>query len=141
MIAAIVPPQAPLQELIHGPLSHPVAARSASDEVVYGIATVGAAGRILDRQLLARLGWTPGTRLGIRCDEHGILVFSPAADGVSVVTADEFFRIPFRFRRRVNVFVGDRVPLIGRRSKNRLAVHPPAAMDELFDASIRLLER
>ncbi|MFI9504762.1 hypothetical protein [Nocardia sp. NPDC052566] len=83
----------------------------------------------------------PETRLDMRCDKHGILVLGPAPDGVAVVTRDEFFRIPYRVRRRVGLFIGDRVLLIGRRSRNRLAIHPPAAMDELFDVTLRLLER
>ncbi|QIS09735.1 AbrB/MazE/SpoVT family DNA-binding domain-containing protein [Nocardia arthritidis] len=105
------------------------------------MSTVGEAGRILDRHLLARLGWVPGTHLDIGCEKHGLLVASPAVDGVAVVTGDEFFRIPFRLRRRVSLFIGDRVLLIGRRSRNRLAIHPPAAMDELLGTSLRLLER
>lgn len=141
MIAPIVPPQAPLQELLHGSLTPPVPVRTADGDIVYGMSTVGDGGRVLDRQLIARLGWLPGTRLDIRCDQHGVLVVAPNNDGAAVVTVQEFFRVPYRLRRRVSLFIGDRVLLIGRRSRNLLAVHPPAAMDELFAASMRLLER
>ncbi|WP_225732445.1 MULTISPECIES: hypothetical protein [unclassified Nocardia] len=141
MITPIVPPQAPLQELIHGPIAYPVPVRGSSDDLVYGMSTVGEAGRILDRQLFRKLGWRPGKRLNIRCSEHGVLLVAPARDGAAAVTHDEFFRVHYRLRRRVNLFIGDRVLLIGRVSRSRLVVHPPAAMDELFAESVRLLDR
>lgn len=122
-------------------MTPPAPVRTASDDVVYGMSTVGEAGRILDRQLLGQLGWVPGTRLEIRCAEHGVLVVAPSPDGTTVVTRQEFFRVPYRLRRRVCLFPGDRVLLVGRHSRNKLAVHPPAAMDGLFATSLRLLER
>lgn len=141
MIAPIVPPQAPLQELLHGQLTPPVAVRIRSEDVVYGMSTVGDGGRLLDRRLFGLLGWVPGTRLDIRCDRRGVLLVGPTDDGDAIVTRQDFFRVPYRLRRRVNLFIGDRVLLIGRRSRGRLAVHPPVAMDEMFTASLLLLER
>lgn len=122
-------------------MTPPSPVQTASDDVVYGMSTVGDAGRILDRQVIGQLGWVPGTRLEIRCAEHGVLVVLPSPDGVATITRQEFFRVPYRLRRRVTLFPGDRVLLIGRRSRNRLAIHPPAAMDGLFATTLRLLER
>lgn len=141
MITPIVPPQAPLQELINGPIAYPVPVRGAKDDLVYGMSTVGEAGRILDRQIFRKLTWNPGTHLNIRCSDHGVLLVAPSKQGAAVVTPDEFFRVHYKLRRRVNLFIGDRVLLIGRISQRRLVVHPPAAMDDLFAESVRLLDR
>ncbi|MEU7768214.1 hypothetical protein AB0B25_24285 [Nocardia sp. NPDC049190] len=36
------------------------------------------------------------------------------------------------------LLVGDRTLLIGHRTRNQLLIHPPAALDELRAASLRL---
>ncbi|WP_153414838.1 AbrB/MazE/SpoVT family DNA-binding domain-containing protein [Nocardia macrotermitis] len=141
MITPIVPPQAPLQELLHGPIAYPVPVRRAQDDLVYGMSTVGEGGRILDRQVFRKLTWKPGTRLNIRCSDHGVLLVAPSKEGAATVTSDELFRVHYKLRRCVNLFIGDRVLLIGRISQRRLVVHPPAAMDELFAESVHLLDR
>ncbi|WP_280457972.1 hypothetical protein [Nocardia carnea] len=140
MIPALIPPQAPLDQLVHG--SAPVAPvhRVADGDVVYGVCTVGEAGRILDRHLFAALGWAPATRLHIDVTDDALLV-GQLPDGPVHVTPGGFFRVPFRQRRRVHLFVGDRVLLIGRCSSGRLLVHPPATLDNLLGARIELLGR
>lgn len=49
MIPALIPPQAPLDQLVHGSAPAAPAHRVADGDVVYGVCTVGEAGRILDR--------------------------------------------------------------------------------------------
>ncbi|MEV2221759.1 hypothetical protein AB0E01_18020 [Nocardia vinacea] len=56
MIAPVIPPQSPLQELIHGALPTTPTVRPADGDVVYGICTVGDGGRILDKLGFAALG-------------------------------------------------------------------------------------
>ncbi|MCC3311447.1 MULTISPECIES: hypothetical protein [Nocardia] len=141
VIAPVIPPQTPLQQLIEGArFPHPSPVRVPSADVMYGMSTVGEAGRVLDRKVFAGLGWAPGTRLTVRCDDHGVLVASADPEG-SVLVREGFVRIPYRQRRRVNLFVGDRVLLLGRQTRQRLAIAPPAAMEELFAAGLALLER
>ncbi|MCX4095769.1 hypothetical protein [Nocardia sp. alder85J] len=60
-------------------------------------------------------------------------------DGPVTVRASGCFAVPYRIRRRVNLFAGDRVLLLGRVTRDRLAVHPPAAIDTLFTTSFDLL--
>lgn len=50
MIVPVIPPQSPLQELIHGPAAPPLV-RTANPEIVYGICTLGGSGRVLDRHI------------------------------------------------------------------------------------------
>ncbi|MFR9774018.1 hypothetical protein [Nocardia sp. SC052] len=141
MIAPVVPPQSPLQELIHGPLSATPVVRTADRNIVYGMCTVGEAGRVLDKHVFTELGWRPGMRLELTCLDSGVLSARPVVDGPVAMTTGGFFRIPYRLRRRVSLFIGDRALLIGRRTRNHLLIHPPAALDELCAASLRALER
>ncbi|WP_194819781.1 hypothetical protein [Nocardia sp. XZ_19_385] len=140
MIPALIPPQAPLQELIHGPLPTPPppAILAADRDVAYGMSTVGDGGRVNDRHVLKQLDWAPHTRLEIRL-ANGLLLVRPYPQGSARVNADGYFRIPFRLRRRVGLLIGDRVLIVGRRSVQQLAVHPPGALDELFHSTFALL--
>ncbi|WP_114699762.1 AbrB/MazE/SpoVT family DNA-binding domain-containing protein [Nocardia mexicana] len=121
-------------------MTPPSPVRAPSADVVCGLCTVGEAGRVVDRLVFANLGWAPGARLEIRAEEHAVLVVSRRDDG-PIAMRDGFFRIPYRMRRRVSLFVGDRVLLAGRLSRDRLAILPPAAMQELLADALRLLER
>ncbi|MEV4233574.1 hypothetical protein AB0J47_00140 [Nocardia sp. NPDC049737] len=140
MIAPVIPPQSPLQELIHGPLPTTPTVRPADGDVVYGICTVGDGGRVLDKLGFAALGWRPGTRLELTRLDAGVLLARPALDGQTTIAAGGYFRIPYRLRRQMSLFVGDRTLLIGHRTRNQLLIHPPAALDQLCAASLRLLE-
>ncbi|MEV6336573.1 hypothetical protein AB0M12_17860 [Nocardia vinacea] len=140
MIAPVIPPQAPLQELIHGPLPESRTVRPADGDVVYGICTLGDGGRVLDKLGFAALDWRPGTRLELTCLDAGVLLARPSRDGHTVIATGGYFRIPYRLRRQVSLFVGDRALLIGHRARKQLLIHPPAALDELCAASLRLLE-
>jgi hypothetical protein len=141
MIPPLIPPQAPLDELIHGPLPGPPQPHLIADgDILYGVSTLGEAGRVLDRYVLKALDWLPGTRLQIQPMDDVLLV-GPVPDGPVRVTTDGYFRIPFRQRRRVGLFIGDRVLLTGRRSRGRLLVHPPSTLGELLAARLILLDR
>ncbi|MBF6547019.1 hypothetical protein [Nocardia brasiliensis] len=56
-----------------------------------------------------------------------------------IVTSNGHIRLPYRQRRRVCLFVGDRVLLLGRRSTARLLIYPPAAIGELLAAGLPML--
>lgn len=140
MIAPVIPPQAPLQELIHGPLPESRTVRPADGDAVYGICTVGDGGRVLDKLGFAVLDWRAGTRLELACLDAGILLARPGVDGHTVIAAGGYFRIPYRLRRRASLFVGDRTLPIGHRARKQLLIHPPATLDGLCAASLRLLE-
>ncbi|UGT69594.1 hypothetical protein LTT66_05215 [Nocardia gipuzkoensis] len=99
-------------------------------------APFGEAGRVLDKHAFTALGWRPDTRLELACLDSGVLSARPTVDGPVAMTAGGFFRIPYRLRRRVSLFIGDRALLIGHRVSQRLLIHPPAALDELCAPSL-----
>lgn len=137
----LVPPTGSLEELIHGlgPTASPAPERVADDELVYGVCTVGQAGRVLDRHLFTALGWAPGTHLHIEPVDD-ILLIRPHPHGPVRLTPDRFFRVPYRQRRRVHLYIGDRVLLTGHRSHGHLLLHPPTAVEALFSARLSLLD-
>lgn len=108
MIPPLIPPQAPLEQLIRGPLPKSAEPEPAPiDDILCGAWALGEAGRVLDRYVMTALNWTPGTHLQIQ-PLDGILFVGPADDGPVQVTADGYFRIPFRQRRRVGLLIGER---------------------------------
>ncbi|MEV2226860.1 hypothetical protein AB0E01_44560 [Nocardia vinacea] len=50
---------------------------SPTGDVVYGMCTVGEAGRVLDKHAFATLGWRPGARLELTCLESCVLLARP----------------------------------------------------------------
>jgi hypothetical protein len=140
VIAPVIPPQSPLQELIYGPHVTNRMVRTADGDLVYGLCTVGDGGRVLDKHTVAALDWRPGTRLELTRLDAGVLLARKSPDGHTVIAAGGYFRVPYRLRRQVGLLVGDRTLLIGHRIRNQLLIHPPAALDELCAASLRLLE-
>ncbi|WP_433664765.1 hypothetical protein ACQPW1_23010 [Nocardia sp. CA-128927] len=125
--------------MIHGPVPTDQIVRVADGDLVYGVSSVSDGGRIADKHLLSALGCRPSIRLEVATTDSGALLIQPDDNGTMVVTSDGYIRIPYRKRRRVCLFVGDRVLLLGRRSTGRLLVYPPAAMGELFETSLPLL--
>ncbi|WP_157122394.1 hypothetical protein [Nocardia violaceofusca] len=141
MIAPVIPPQTPLQQLIHGPHSlAPLPVPAPDADLVVGMSTVGRGGRVVDRKVFAALGWEAGDRLALRCAEHGILVTSPDPEG-PILMRDGTIHIPLRQRRRVQLVIGDRVLLLGRRTGDRLGIVAPAAMETVLAPGLALLER
>jgi hypothetical protein len=141
MIAPVIPPQSPLQELVHGPLVTNRAVRPADGDLVYGLCSVGDGGRILDKITFTALDWRPGMRLELICLEAtGVLLARPVSEGGIAMTEGGYFRVPYRLRRRVSLSIGQRTLLIGHRTRRALLIHPPAALEELCAASLRLLK-
>ncbi|MDN2495935.1 hypothetical protein FHY52_04375 [Nocardia nova] len=141
MIAPVIPPQTPLQQLIHGTHTLPPLPAPAPDaDLVVGMSTVGRGGRVVDRKVFAALGWEAGDRLMLRRAEHGILLASADPEG-PILMRDGTIHIPLRQRRRVQLVIGDRALLLGRHTLGRLAIVAPAAMETVFAPGLALLER
>ena len=139
MIAPIVPPQGTLHEILHRPTPAAGTPSPPAADLLYGVSTVGEAGRVTERYLFTALGWAPGTRLSLTVTDQRLLVAAPVAGG-PVAMHDGFVRIPFRLRRRAGLVIGDRVLLLAHPSAGCLAVHPPAAVAELFTQTLRTLK-
>ncbi|MEU1549427.1 hypothetical protein [Nocardia sp. NPDC005745] len=60
MIAPVIPPQSPLQELVYRPLVTNRVVRPAADDLVYGLCCVGDGDGILDKITFTALGRRPG---------------------------------------------------------------------------------
>lgn len=142
MIPALIPPATGFSTPIHDLPSYPPvpAAHTGNPDVVYGVCTVGEAGRISDRHLLRSLGWHPGASLNIRPHKNLLIIHTASNEKVRI-TSDGYFRVPYRQRRTVCLFVGDRVLLLGHRQLSRLIIHPPGTLDDLLPTSFELLGR
>lgn len=138
MIPLLAFPKAPLEELIHGPVTADPVVRAPDADLIYGVSVVGDGGRIADKRLLAALRWRPGVRLDVAVAVGGTVTVTPRSDGQAIVTREGYFRIPYRQRRVACLFVGDQVLLLGHRGTGRLVVHPRATLDELCAASVNL---
>ncbi|WP_328436982.1 hypothetical protein [Nocardia puris] len=137
MIPPVIPPRTPLlaRAAQRSPVPAPVLVRAADPAIVYGLCTVGEAGRILDKHCFTALGWHPGTRLSLTCLNSGTVLAQVSPDGPVAITAGHFFRVPHPLRRRVGLSVGDRPLLVGH-PRHGLLIHPPAALEALCAASL-----
>lgn len=103
------------------------------------MAAVGEGGRVDSVPIMRCLGWSPGILLDIRQGDQGTLLVTARPDGTVVVTQQGYFRLPYRVRRRISLFLGDRVLLAAYPTRYRLAVVPPSALEIVIsgDPSIR----
>ncbi len=123
VIPPLIPPQTPLEQRSRGPLpGPPEPAPGPDDDILFGVSTLGEAGRVLDRYLMSALEWAPGTHLQIPPLDD-LLLAGPSPDGPVRVTAEGYFRIPFRQRRRVGLLIGHRVLLTGPHHQTRTTPH------------------
>ncbi|MEG8179003.1 hypothetical protein GZH49_10715 [Nocardia terpenica] len=134
LIPPIVPPPAPLQQLVHGPLDPLPVRLERSVEVVYGLAIVAEGGRVADLRTVRALDWTTGTALHVKPDDHGVLLVSLAEDTTDTTVTigrNGYLRVPYRLRRRVTLFLGDPVLLAAYPEYRCMAVLAPSALVDL----------
>ncbi|MFF3227232.1 hypothetical protein ACFYV7_30855 [Nocardia suismassiliense] len=134
MIPALVPPQGPLQQLIHGEVPTDQIVRVADGDLVYGVSSVGDGGRIADKHILSALGCRPAVRLEVAITDSGALLLRPCEHGTVLVTSSGHIRIPYRRRRAVCLFCRHEVfpELRGFSGCERLAAH---GLDRVSDGS------
>ncbi|MFI1920368.1 hypothetical protein [Nocardia sp. NPDC020380] len=135
VIPPLVPPPSPLQQLISDPIDPVALLPDRGIEVVYGLAVVADGGRVADKNITAALGWGPGFKIDITPAAHGTLFVRPGSDGGITVSRKGYLRIPYRLRRRVNLFLGDAVLLAAYPERERLAVYSPSALHALLEPS------
>ncbi|WP_063131660.1 hypothetical protein [Nocardia fusca] len=132
MIAPVIPPQTPWQEQVHGPDPARRVPPVADRDVWVGVSRVAEGGRVTDKPLLDRLGWTAPLRLAVEYREPGVLLARPDTAGAVRVSPSGYFRVPYRLRRPVFLSIGDRVLLLSRRGADRLLICPPTALAQFF---------
>ncbi|MFJ9365732.1 hypothetical protein ACIRRA_15130 [Nocardia sp. NPDC101769] len=135
VIPPLVPPPSPLQQLISDPVDPVALLPDRGIEVVYGLAVVADGGRIADKNITAALAWGPGFGVIMSPAAHGALFVRPDSDRAITVSPKGYLRIPYRLRRRVNLYLGDAVLLAAYPERQRLAVHPPSALHALLEPS------
>lgn len=104
--------------------------------MVYGVATLDCNGRLADAAVVAALGWSVDTRLGIRV-RSGLVLITADPYAVFRMTRAGQVRLSVGVRDWCGLAAGDRVFLTADPRAGLLVVHPPtavAAMVSLFHA-------
>ncbi|MFI6166500.1 hypothetical protein ACIBCN_06905 [Nocardia sp. NPDC051052] len=133
LVPPAIPPLTPIDELIETLRTAPPPVTQPIDrDIVYGMCTVGDAGRIHDKHLLTAMDWPAGTRLDISCCPDGAVLVHPSEYGETHVSANHHFRVPYRQRRIADLNVGDKVLLVAHPTDQQLAIYPPPALHATF---------
>lgn len=99
---------------------------------VCNVRRMDANGRVIDKPLLARLGWTPGTELGWR--HHGGAGVIGNVTGPRLrISAAGNLRLPAPLRRTLGIRGRDRVLLAANRARNLLFVLAPTLVERTLD--------
>ncbi|HEV2780215.1 MAG TPA: AbrB/MazE/SpoVT family DNA-binding domain-containing protein [Actinophytocola sp.] len=114
--------------LVRGPLPLPSLISDRTSNLVYGLAALDDRGRVADRIVMRALGWYAGLRLAIE-ETGGVLTVRADPTGAYQVTGQRHLRLPAPLRHRCGLAAGDRVLLAADPDRSRLAIYPPAALD------------
>ncbi|MBL7256006.1 hypothetical protein [Paractinoplanes lichenicola] len=99
-------------------------------DVVFGMCWMDQAGRVTDRRLMDSLGWTPGIRVGFTIHEQ-LIVVTADKDGVRGLDDRRQVRLPVNVRRACRLYNRERLLLAALPDRQRLIIHPPAALGQL----------
>ena len=99
---------------------------------IYGLCTLDAGGRIMDRSIMGALDWEPDKRLDIRVSRGLIAVFADSR-GLFRVKTHRCVYLPVAARRWCDLMAGSRVLLAAYPEGGLLLVHPPAVLDDIVD--------
>ncbi len=137
IVVPIVPPVLPasgrvaahsIATVVRGPLPLPSLPPRRTSTVVYGLSAIDDRGRVADRVILRTMGWSAGLRLDIH-ETGGVFTITTDPDGNHQVTNQGHLRLPAPLRHRCGLVAGDRVLLAADPDRSRLAIYPPAALD------------
>ena len=98
---------------------------------VYGIRRVDRNGRVIDKAVIAALGWHPGTRLHATTHE-GTVRLTVCQTGKNRITNDRDLRLAARTRRTLSITAGDQVLLAADTQHAALLLLPLRAVDRLI---------
>lgn len=115
------------------PLTRPVPAPPAPEDVVYGIGRIDASGRIADRAVTSALGWRGGDRLTLTADA-GVVTARRDPGGMLTLPGRAYIAIPAALRRRCGLKPGDRVLLAALLNEDTLAAYSLAVVDQAIRA-------
>jgi hypothetical protein len=107
--------------------------RSVPQDVIYGIARVGASGRICERAVITALGWAGGYRLTLTADA-GVVTARRDLGGMVTLPASGYITIPAALRHRCGLEPGDQVLLAALPGQDTLAAYCLAVVDQAIRA-------
>ena len=113
------------------PLARP--ARSAPEDVVYGLGRIDSSGRICDQAIVAALGWAGGDLLTLTA-ESGVVTARRDPGGMVTLSSRAYISIPAALRHRCGLEAGDQVLLAAIPGENALAVCALAVVDQAIRA-------
>ena len=98
----------------------------------YGLGSVDDRGRVSDLTTPRALGWVPRTGLDFQIID-GLIVVHRRSESGFVVTGRGHVRLPAPTRRWCGLTAGDRLLLAADLERDRLVLHPPAALNRMLD--------
>jgi hypothetical protein len=113
------------------PLARP--ARSAPEDVAYGIARIDASGRVCERAIITALAWASGDRLTFTA-ESGVVTARRDPGGMVTLAASGYITIPAALRHRCGLQAGDQVLLAALPGQDALAAYSLAVVDQAIRA-------
>ncbi|GAA2675615.1 hypothetical protein [Actinoplanes palleronii] len=117
--------------LLRKPLPLPTVAELPRRDVVFGLSSMDRTGRIVDKPIMASLGWKPGLQVGFAIRE-GVIVIAPGA-GQRLRAIDRLghLNVPARVRQACRIDNPERVLLAAFPRRQLLLVHPAALVGHL----------
>ncbi|MFI1996997.1 hypothetical protein [Actinoplanes sp. NPDC020271] len=117
--------------LLRKPLPLPTVPELPRRDVVFGYSAMDHTGRIIDKLIMASLGWKPGLKVGSDVRE-GLIVIAPGA-GQRMRRLGERCQVsvPARVRQACRIEGPERVLLAGFPRRQVLLVHPAALLGHL----------
>lgn len=97
----------------------------------YGLRRVDRNGRVIDKSVIAALGWHPGTRLDATTVE-GAVRLTLCETGRNRITNESDLRLAARTRRILSINAGDQVLLAADTQRAALILLPLRAVDRLI---------
>jgi hypothetical protein len=99
---------------------------------IYGISSMDAYGRVIDKGLFQLLRWEPGTRVRVGVDARHRVVVAARRDGETVINPKGMVLIPARIRRWCRLGRRERVLLVAVPSMSALVITGLEALDALL---------
>ena len=108
-------------------------ARSAPEDVIYGLGRIDSSGRICDQAIVTALGWAGGDLLTLTA-RAGVVTARRDPGGMVTLSGRAYISIPAALRHRCGLEAGDQVLLAALPGEDALAVYSLAVVDQAIRA-------
>ena len=113
------------------PLARP--ARSAPEDVIYGLGRIDSSGRICDQAIVTALGWAGGDLLTLTA-RAGVVIARRDPGGMVTLSGRAYISVPAALRHRCGLEAGDQVLLAALSGEDALAAYCLAVVDQAIRA-------